>query len=159
MFLFFGCLWQQSLKYSGEMPTCVKALKANACILQCTQRNSSTTWHFLDMSFISQKMEVRIFSTDWNSCFRFSLPVRDNIQISIHHLRRRRAWLNLHRRSHFSDAAGSDVDGPNLCAPEPHACFRLHDESSPDDDDDDDDDDWYNRMKKDSSDHVHSRLS
>ncbi len=38
------------------------------------------------------------------------LAVRDNIQISTHHLRRRRARLKLYRPSYFSDAAGSDLE-------------------------------------------------
>ncbi len=59
------------------------------------------------------------------------LSVRDNIQISTRHLRRRRARLKLYRRSHFSDAADSDLDGPNLCDHEPHTRFRSPDESSP----------------------------
>ncbi len=37
------------------------------------------------------------------------LSVRDNIQISTRHLRRRQARLKLYRRSHLSDAAGSDL--------------------------------------------------
>ncbi len=42
------------------------------------------------------------------------LSVRDNIQISTHHLRRRLARLKLYRSSHFIDTACSDLDGPNL---------------------------------------------
>ncbi len=60
------------------------------------------------------------------------LSVRDNIQISTLHLMRRQARLKLHRQSHFSDAAGSDPDEPNLCDHEPHTRFPSRDGKSPD---------------------------
>ncbi len=60
------------------------------------------------------------------------LSVRENIQICSHHLRRRVARLKLCRRLYFSDAADSDLDGPNLCDHEPHTHFQSRDESLPD---------------------------
>ncbi len=42
------------------------------------------------------------------------LSAKDNIQISSRYLRGRLARVKLYRQSHFSDAAGSDLDGPNL---------------------------------------------
>ncbi len=46
------------------------------------------------------------------------LSVRDNIQISTRH--KEKTSPADHRQSHFSDAAGSDLDWPNLCDHEPH---------------------------------------
>ncbi len=43
------------------------------------------------------------------------LSVKDNIQISTR--------LKLYRQSHCSDAAGSELDGPNLCDYEPYTHF------------------------------------
>ncbi len=40
--------------------------------------------------------------------------------------------MKLYRQSHFSDAAGSELDGTNLCDHEPHTQFQSRDESSPD---------------------------
>ncbi len=42
------------------------------------------------------------------------LSVRENIQISTCHLRRRRARLKLYRRSHVKDAAGSDLGAKSV---------------------------------------------
>ncbi len=53
------------------------------------------------------------------------LSIRDNIQISTRHLRRRRAWLKLYRRSHFSDAAGSDLNG-QICVITNHTLTFDH---------------------------------